>query len=80
VRLTCGVREALGPAWQCPKEEDSTGRLHTLDWARVIIVLGQRREKRPTILFPISNPFFNLKKNQQEEIKIVEILMYLRKM
>jgi hypothetical protein len=41
-------------------------------------VLGRRREKRPTILFPLSNPFSNLK-NQQEGIKIVEILRYLRK-
>jgi hypothetical protein len=79
VRLTSGVCEALGPAWQCPEEEDGAGWLHTLDWARVITVLGRRREKRPTILFPLSNPFSNLK-NQQEGIKIVEILRYLRKM
>jgi hypothetical protein len=40
VRLTCGVREALGPAWQHPEEEDGAGSLHTLDWAGVIAVLG----------------------------------------
>jgi hypothetical protein len=61
VRLTCGVCEALRPAWQRLEEEDGAGRLLTLDWAGVIAVLGWRREKRPTILFPISNPFSNLK-------------------
>jgi hypothetical protein len=39
VRLLCGVREVLGPAWQRPKEEDGVGRLCVLDWAWVIAVL-----------------------------------------
>jgi hypothetical protein len=37
----CGVREALGLAWQCPKEEDDVGRLRTLDWVGVIAELGR---------------------------------------
>jgi hypothetical protein len=61
VRLACGVREALGPAWQRHKEADGAGQLHMLDWAGDITVLSRHREKRPTILFPISNPFSNLK-------------------
>jgi hypothetical protein len=41
--------------------------------------VGPVQGKWPMILFPISNPFSNLKKNQQEVIKIVEILRTLEK-
>jgi hypothetical protein len=57
VRLTCAVREALGPAWQCPEEEDDVGRLRVLDWAGIIAELGRQRRKQPTMIFFNLNSF-----------------------
>jgi hypothetical protein len=66
VRLTCGVREALGPAWQYPEEEDDAGRLHALDWAGVIVELGRPRRKWPTMNFFQFKLFFQLSKSAGE--------------
>jgi hypothetical protein len=44
-RLTCGVREPLGPAWQRLEEADSTGQLHMLDWVKGSAELGRPRRK-----------------------------------
>jgi hypothetical protein len=49
----CGVREALGPAWQRPEEADGAGWLCTLDWAEVSAELGRPRRKQPTMIFLI---------------------------
>jgi hypothetical protein len=47
VRLTCGVREVPGLAWQRPKEADGVGRLHPLNWAEAEPSWAGRGENGP---------------------------------